>query len=72
MLYCFVIVGLSLVMASSMHSSLQLKSPEVGVGLPIWRGNRKQPYTQTSHLVLKKVILGGMSPGTQTNKQTTL
>ena len=42
-------------------------SPEVGVCLPMWRGNWKQAYTQSSHPIW--VILGVFSPGTQQQQQ---
>ena len=36
-------------MVTSQHEQFSpLKSPEVGVWLPIWRGNWKQPHTQPS------------------------
>ena len=44
MLYIYVVWGLSLAMISSLHNNFHLleteeKSPEVGVCLPMWRGN---------------------------------
>ena len=44
------------------------KSPEVGVFLPSWWGNNKQAHKQSSHPIW--VILGVLSPGTKTNKQS--
>ena len=67
--------GLSILMISSLHNNFHLleteeKSPEVGVCLPMWRGNWKQAHTQSSHPI--RVILGVFSPGTKTNKQTNI
>ena len=63
-----VVWGLSILMISSLHNNFHLleteeKSPEVGVCLPMWRGNWKQAHTQSSHPIW--VILGVFSSGTQ-------